>query len=237
LINAIKYSFLIFWLTSCTKDIEILNLSDHVESSGSKISKQYLIACAAGNKTDVNLLTSVFYYPIEGTHDVKYFESREENPVDFSSYYERKLPESDFFNGYLKRFKIDNNEAKWVILTYLVEDSLRISDPIRLKTNFRPTEQSCTVEIDETSFEWEDGIYDDNIIYFQVVTDSENNLISGTYTKERNFTFKDYSNVVLDIRDENMVPDLIKGAAYNFTLMGISDDNWVNLFCETSFSI
>ena len=72
----------------------------------------------------------------------------------------------------------------------------------------------------------------ENVIYFQVISDTDNNLISGTYTIEKNFTFYDLDNVVFNITDPNANPTLEPNKTYNFTLMGVSEDNWVNLFME-----
>ena len=86
------------------------------------------------------------------------------------------------------------------------------------------------------NFSWEDGSYSDTKIYFQVVSDDENNLISGTYTFESMFQFYDLENVVLNITKGT--PDMLERSAdYNFTLMGVSEDNWVNLFSQKSFRI
>jgi len=61
------------------------------------------------------------------------------------------------------------------------------------------------------------------------------NLISGTYTYDRAFTVYDLSNVVLNITDTTFVPTLEPNQNYNFTMMGVSEDNWVNLFIRKTF--
>jgi len=125
------------------------------------------------------------------------------------------------------------------IVTYLSEGKIHVSDPIRIKTNPKPTEVSSTlvnieVEQDSVHFQWQDGIIDENVIYFQVVSDTQGNLISGTYTYDRSWTFYDTSNVVLNITtDEN--PMLTSGEEYTFTMMAVSDDNWVNLLIQKDF--
>ena len=75
----------------------------------------------------------------------------------------------------------------------------------------------------------------DNIIYFEVVADSLGNLVSGTYTYDKHWKFYDLSNVVLNIHDVTPPPELTPNAKYKFTLMGVSEDNWVHLAGEKEF--
>jgi len=63
----------------------------------------------------------------------------------------------------------------------------------------------------------------------------DNNLISGTYTIEKTFTFYDLSNVVFNITDPNSNPTLEANQTYKFILMGVSEDNWINFFLEKEF--
>jgi len=42
--------------------------------------------------------------------------------------------------------------------------------------------------------------------------------------------------VVLNVTRETP-PDLILDQSYGFTLMGVSDDNWVNTFVQTEFVV
>ena len=67
------------------------------------------------------------------------------------------------------------------------------------------------------------------------VRDAENNFLSGTYTFEKWFQYFNLSNVVLDINTSNP-PNLIEGNSYNLTLMGVSEDNWVNLLIQKGFT-
>jgi len=150
------------------------------------------------------------------------------------------LPISPVFNGYLQRWNQQSFDGeRMAIVTYLSEGKIHVSDPIRIKTNPKPTEVSSTlvnieVEQDSVHFQWQDGIIDENVIYFQVVSDTQGNLISGTYTYDRSWTFYDTSNVVLNITtDEN--PMLTSGEEYTFTMMAVSDDNWVNLLIQKDF--
>ena len=96
----------------------------------------------------------------------------------------------------------------------------------------KPTLWNDEVVIVETPpnmpvFRWEDNAVGDNAIYFQVISDSQNNLLSGTYTYENLFQYYNTDNVVLNVTTQTP-PDLVPKASYNFTLVDVSSDNWVN---------
>ena len=83
-------------------------------------------------------------------------------------------------------------------------------------------------------FSWEDGIIKENAIFFEVISEANDELLSGTYTFERHFQYYILDNVVLNITEEEP-PILQANTPYNFTLMGVSEDNWVNLFIQRGF--
>jgi hypothetical protein len=85
-------------------------------------------------------------------------------------------------------------------------------------------------------FEWAPGPDELNAIFFQVVTNAENDLLSGTYTYDPFFRYYDTSNVVLNVTTQTP-PQLQFGNSYGFTLMAVSLDNWVNTVIEKEFSI
>jgi hypothetical protein len=69
-----------------------------------------------------------------------------------------------------------------------------------------------------------------------VVSDAQNNLLSGTYTYEKRYRYYELDNVVLNIT-KGVPPALKNNALYNFTLLAVSEDNWVNLFSEIEFNL
>jgi hypothetical protein len=87
----------------------------------------------------------------------------------------------------------------------------------------------------QPKFTWVDSTSINNAIYFQVVSDANDNLISGTYTYDKHWDFYDLNNVILNIRDVNPIPSLTNTTNYNFTLMGVSVDNWVNIAGSKGF--
>jgi hypothetical protein len=127
------------------------------------------------------------------------------------------------------------------LVTYEKEGILRISDPIKLNNKTKSTEYSDAVNIDyktttEPNFTWEDGVIDENVIYFQVFTDEEESFISGTYTEDKFFQYYDETNVLEIPKINNAIPqDLVEDEIYNFSMFALSDDNWVNLIIREQF--
>jgi hypothetical protein len=250
--NRVRYSVLIvviFTIVSCKKDsVEQVQVSlqDYIEENGGLTISDELIACAAGMPTgfmgEEKYPTSVFFYPITGAHSFKYYEAENlSDSLNYEKYIIKKLPLEPVFNGYLYRFKNTAFENERMgIVTYITPGKLHICTAIRLKTNVKPTEvlpQNVQITTDSIHplFEWTEGTIHENVIYFQVVSDQFDNLISGTYTYDKHFRFYDLSNVVLNIHDVQPEPSLSDSSAYKFTLMGVSEDNWVNIMAEVPF--
>ncbi|NOQ75307.1 MAG: hypothetical protein GQ574_25070 [Crocinitomix sp.] len=233
-------------LSSCKKEYETDNLAEYLAENGA-LERADLIACAAGTATGLDgtgdFPTSVFFYPVDGATDFRYFEATNlADSLDFSKYTQKFMTDSPVFNGYLWKF---NNTAfiaeRMGVVTFKTDGKIHVCTPIRMKTNPKPTEinpglLTVTENGINPEFEWEDGLINESVIYFQVISDLDGNLISGTYTYEKNFTFYDLSNVVLNIKDVEPAPALLPNKIYNITMMAVSEDNWVNLLCEKEFS-
>ena len=237
----------IFLILACGSEPELDEriLADYIEAN-SALELSDLVACAGGKENGLlgtaSEPTDVIYYPIEGATEIRYFESENvADPLDFTSYIEKELDSEPLFNGYLWKFNnVPFSGERLGIVSYKTPGKIHLANPIRQKTNIKPTEvNSDLLEIIDNgvtpTFTWSDGLIDENIIYFHVVSDLDGNLISGTYTTERQFTFYDLSNVVFNITDPTISPSLEPNTTYRFTLMGVSDDNWVNLFFEKEF--
>jgi len=96
----------------------------------------------------------------------------------------------------------------------------------------------CSVDLNEPTeprFVWEEGTTSNNIIFFHVISDQNGQAISGTYTRDLTFQFYDLSNVVLNVTHPDTNPILLPNDNYQFTLMGVSEDNWVNLIIQKDF--
>mgnify|MGYP001791455731 CR=1 FL=1 len=247
--RTITFFLLILTFLGCeSSDVAVLNenvLADYIEMNAA-LDRTDLIACAGGRPeglfADTASYIPVFFYPIEEAYDFRYFESERVDDIqNYNHYQAKELAEAPVFRGYLRQFINPVFEGDRVgIVTYRTPGTLHVCNPIRLKLNTTPTEvNEKLVTVDERgvnpSFLWQDGQIPDNAIYFQVISDLEGNLISGTYTFDRQFTFYDLENVVLNITDTTSTPTLSPNQTYRFTMMGVSEDNWINLWIEQEF--
>lgn len=233
---------LVLILYSCSVDREVLNGTLRAAVNNREFVLDNLIACAASSQNGD--ITHVFLYPRPGARDIRYFEtsSLEADKNNFAEYEEVESSPKDVFNGYLKQIDTQVGEGKWVNVSFVEEGKIHLCNPIRIKKASKPTEYlpgNVQIEVLDSvtpRFSWTDGSHDDTIIYFQVVSTENNDLLSGTYMQERIFRYYKTENVTLNITRSDP-PDLIMGNTYGFTVMGVSEDNWVNLFSEVSFRI
>ncbi|WP_299669342.1 hypothetical protein [uncultured Polaribacter sp.] len=236
------YSILLFTIISCSEDNDITvarNLQEYMDENSDK-EKDVVIACAANAEANIEL-NYIFYYPEEGATDIRYYETEDTSvdPTDYTNYRRQSLTSEAIFGGKLERFSRSGATESWCLVTYIKDGKFHISDPIRLKNNTKATEYSNEVAINykttlEPNFSWEDGTVKENVIYFQVISDEEGDFISGTYTENTFFQYYDETNVTLTINTTTPV-DLVEDEIYNFTMMGVSEDNWVNLIIEEQF--
>ena len=242
----LKYLLCFFYVLffSCSEDNDVKtprNLEEYIDINSNR-QLDNVIACAANEDGNLSL-TYIFYYPINGAKEIKYFETEDINVEknDFSNYRRKILPEVDIFGGKLKRFSRSGSDEVWCIISYVTNGKLHLSEPIRLKNTTSPTIWKDEVIIQypatlEPKFTWSDFGIADNAIYFQVLSDEDDDFISGIYTRENFFQYYDTSNT-----DENLVINttipagLILGDTYNFTLMAVNEYNWVNLVIQKSF--
>ncbi|MEM8847689.1 MAG: hypothetical protein AAGD17_11360 [Bacteroidota bacterium] len=238
------FTLILLTLLSCSSsDEEGIVLDDNQLDTfleGREVVSDNVIACAASNRNPEEV--SVFLYPRSNVTNIRYYETAnaEADKNDFSLYTRQELPLLDVFNGYLVRYEVVPEEEKWVIVSFEEEGAIHISNPIRLKQLSKPTEYLSENVMTDFSmgnmpeFTWMDGVFTDSRIYFHVVTNALNDFLSGTYTFERRFQYYKLDNVVLNITEETP-PNLTPETPYNFTLLAVSEDNWVNLFSEIPF--
>ena len=241
-----KLFLLLVLIVGCTQD----DLDDNIEggnntlqdlASVNTLQRDNVIACASGSENPNEIIAYV--YPREEATDLRYFETTDAtvDKNDFSLYTQINLPAEDFFNGYLKKFTRQTTEEKWVIISFRENDTLHISNPIRLKHKTENTLFTDAISVSqeqerEPLFIWNNLSNPDNAIYFQVVSDDTDELLSGTYTFEEQFQFYNLTNVVLNITEETP-PSLLSQEDYYFTLMGVSEDNWVNVLGQRTFTV
>ncbi len=204
--------------------------------------KDFVIACSASDKNNPAVVYT-FYYPLPGAKDIRYYELGALSNGDsaFANYTKLDLPKEDVFNGYLGRYIRNSGSETFATVTYIRADTLYMANPIRFKQKTTPTLWTDSVEIDFTeplqpAFTWTDNGTTDNVIYFQVISDANGNLLSGTYTTEKTFKYYNTGNVVLNVTRDTP-PALETGKTYNFTLMAVSADNWVNMVIQKDFSL
>lgn len=241
-IKKIFILFLISLTISCSEDNDITtprNLEDYIAAvSSSELGE--VIACAASENTS---LTYIFYYPETGASDIRYYEAEsvDDDPNDYSNYKRKVLTISDVFGGKLQRFSRSDSEENWCLITYMLDGKLHMSNPIRLKNSTSPTNWSDEVSIAypttlEPSFNWATSATTDDAIYFQVIFETESDeFISGTYTYDTTFQYFDSSNVVLNINIPETPSELEIDTEYQFTMMAVSEDNWVNTVVQENF--
>lgn len=232
-IGKIGCLFLCVLILSCTNsDIndEQLSLKSYLDSA--IFNTGAVIACAASDNDSGNILT--FYYPESGALNTRYYETKsvEVDHNNFSNYQQVLIVSEPIFNCYLRRFSQESMVEKWIIITFELDGEIKVSNPIRSKQISKPTlwDDIVTIEQSESNmpiFSWQDNVVRDNTIYFQIVSDTQDNLLSGTYTNQNQFQYYKLDNVVLNITIETP-PTLQLGFLYNFTLMDVSLDNWVN---------
>jgi hypothetical protein len=199
-----------------------------------------VIACAAG--TEDSELVIVYVYPRPGATNLRLFSTASEtvDPNDFENYTEMPFEGVDYFNGYLQQIEIVPSSEKWVVLSFEEAGVFQLSNPIRLKQLTQNTRYRANVHMNDVItgmplFSWGNIATPDDAIYFQVVSNEQQDLLSGTYTFETTFRYYKTDNVVLDIT-RNTPPELQPGEAYNFTLLSVSEDNWVNVIANKPFS-
>lgn len=237
-------------LLSCKKDkveevIDQTVLSGYIQAN-SNLESASLISCAGGNNTSFmgssETPISVFFYLENGATDFKYFEtdSIEVENTDLSLYHEKAFTLTSLFNGVMRKFNHPAvSREKWGIVTFKTNGKLHKCNPIRLKAGVSPT-QDISLETIVTengvtpSFDWTAENEPNNVIYFSIVSDLSDNLISGIYTYDKYWGFYELSNVVLNVSPGN--PSLNLNQDYNYTLMGVSEDNWVHTMAMKSFS-
>jgi len=238
----IKILFILLFV-SCEGD-DTVNLSENVLSDYlefySNRTSDEVIACAAANQensADVN----VYYYPIIGSSDIRYYETASTNvdPNNFSNYTLQQYNSEPVLGGKLAFFLRKNSNEAWGVVTFLSEGKVHKSNPIRLKQLTNGTTYSSAINIDTTNpltpvFTWEESSSMEDVIYFQALAEKTGPFVSGTYTTDLNFTYYKTNNVVLTINTESP-PALDTSIEYTMNIMAVSEDNWVNLHLIKDF--
>ena len=242
--NLLLIVFVTFFVFSCTDDTDITvprNLQEYIDASSNN-GLGDVIASAASSDGDTSL-SYIYYYPEAGAEDIRYYEADSLNvdENDFSNYRRQNLTVTNIFDGKLQRFSRTGDDENWCLVTYVLDGELHKSNPIRLKNATNPTSWTNEVDIDFTetlkpTFTWSDFDVTDNVIYFEAISEVEDDsFVSGTYTLDKTFTYFDAADVEININVPITPEDLVEDTEYLFTMMAISDDNWINTVIEETF--
>lgn len=239
-------SFL-FAIGSCAKEPQVVPYSDlQLYLNAQSGQQDILIACATG-ESEHRIGTAahpvqIFFYPVEGAYDYRLYLSDEtsNSAPENHTYYQVNYDIDSVFQGKLRRFNTPHQEGKWAIVTYNSPGKYHVSDPIKIKHDYESTYYiDSLVTINENgvhpAFNWTGENETNNIIYFEVVSDTLGNVVSATYTTDKFWTFYDLNNVVLNVHDVSPTPSLQPNQTYRFTLMGVSEDNWVHTVAIKQF--
>ncbi|MCH2196293.1 hypothetical protein [Kordia sp.] len=247
--KTIIYLTLVLTIISCQSDddnLDSVNVINTVKLSDMIVNRTVetgaVIACAASDATNADVVHA-FYYLEEGATNVRFFETNttDIDKDDYSSYRELAITSQPLFDGYIYKFTRPFAHEQWIIIAFELDGEIKLSNPIRTKNVTKPTVWGNKLMINQQTsnmpvFSWEHNANGDNAIYFQVVSTTDNGLLSGTYTYENQFQYYDTSNVVLNITEENPL-ELTIDNSYKFTLMDVSEDNWVNAVIQSIFMV
>ncbi|WP_299520180.1 hypothetical protein [Winogradskyella sp.] len=216
------------------------SLSSYIE--GKTFETGAVIACSGNDVVNPNNV-EVYFFPESGSDNFKLFQTNSSNldPNNYTNYNELEITDEPFFNGFLRKFVGFFDSERWIIVSYELDNEIKLSNPIRIKQLMQPTLFSDLITVNQEQsqmpmFSWAINSEVDNAIFFQVVSTVDNDLISGTYTFENQFQYYNTSNVVLNITD-GTPPNLILGQTYKFTVMDVSEDNWVNQLFISEFTV
>ena len=153
------------------------------------------------------------------------------------------LDEELVFGLQFRQFSRVEDHESWYIVTYQIDDIIYRSDPIQLKNKSQPTVWKAATDLEVTFpetlvplFTWSDFGITTNDRYFHLITTNSSSFISGVYTQQNSFKYNDFSNTTSNINTITP-PDLILENTYKTKVLGISNENWVNLVIEKSFDI
>lgn len=230
-------------VTSCSSDEEMITsiiLSDYLETKNSI--PDDVIACAASSKNKETIF--VYFFPETNTSEYRLYllPNSEIKKTEFDKYELQSKDSEIAVANTIRAFELENSQEEvWAIVSFEKENEIHYSNPINLKHKTSATIYDSDVMVDtsDIEFTWKNTLGVDeteNAIYFEIINDENNDLISGTYTYENNYTYLDNSNVVLTITPENM-QQLETNTNYSFIVMGVSEDNWVNFISDVNFTL
>jgi hypothetical protein len=203
------------------------------------------ITSFAASKNGNDNICLVYVYPQTNAFNIRYYETENTSvdEEDFTKYRRKMLDEELVFGLQFRQFSRVEDHESWYIVTYQIDDIIYRSDPIQLKNKSQPTVWKAATDLEVTFpetlvplFTWSDFGITTNDRYFHLITTNSSSFISGVYTQQNSFKYNDFSNTTSNINTITP-PDLILENTYKTKVLGISNENWVNLVIEKSFDI
>lgn len=231
-------SLLLLFLQGCKGELEEPTfLLSQVRQFYADFDVEETLAFACADES-IDNLTYIYFYPPEGATNIQYFETRNLQSVktNLNAYNKRILEMEDVFQGKLKRLLRIGEEDAFAIITFLVDDKFYQSEPISIKRQRLGTIYDNLVNLDfstalQPKFSWNPAV--DNQFYHQVVSDVNDNFLTGTFTELPTFRYGSFNNVI-DVISLN-IPDLVLNEDYKFTLFAIDVEFWVNVISTRDF--
>ena len=236
---------------SCTQsdDLRVNSLGSYIDEHKEWLPFDQLVACAAGGQSgfldDPEAPLSMFFYPKLYSTNFRYYETvgSEQDSGDLNVFLAREdVGIEPLFNGFMARFPLAApGEDKWARVSFVSNDTLWYCKPVRIKYHEKPSlfdPNLVAIDIDQQSqpsFAWEQEDDLDNIIYFQIVVDQRGDALSATYTTDKNWSYYNLQNVVFNVTRPGPTLPLEANKTFDFILMGISEDNWVNTLSKKTF--
>ena len=229
-------------LCACGEDLDdTLTPNSLAVYTFNKTTQQGAVIACAGNKISNDSILA-FFYPVPEASNYKIFATNalSKDLENYNNFIELELDTTAVFNGYLQRFALASEIERHLIISVEVDNEIKLSNPIKIKQISQPTLWNNEVTVNKTQplmpiFSWQNNPTGQTAIYFQVLSHLNNDFISGTYTVEPHFQFYNLDNVVLNVTRQDPEP-LQENASYQFTLMDVSEDNWINSVSEIQFN-
>lgn len=233
-------------LTSCIKDDSVPIVFEDIVILGNELGDNLyqtdaIFAFAANDQTE-SAHTNIYTVIENGATDIKFYESDYPNinSQDLFSYKLMEIQPSLINDAKVKTYRHTFLRDEWIIMTYKIDNKIKLSSPVRINNLFHPTNFIEAVNIDQdlngsASFNWDVQSYDANAFFFEIMKDDNSQVLSLTFTNDSNFQYFNLANVTLNL-SENTPPSLEQGRNYDITILDIGLDNWINSVYNRTFN-
>ncbi len=238
--NTIKIILLIC-ITSCNhhinqKDNEILDKLYHDESK--PIGELLACGCKEGTATEP-IFTTIFYPKPQITRYLFYkTDSLISNPNDLIAYREFQVQIDSIFKGKLLRIDQKPMINGYVKVVGVSQDTLFISDAIKVKFPLSPSRKSPDyVKVQDSDekpiFEWNNKAIENSKSFLVLISNESEQIRSCIYTKNKQFEVDKLSSAerVMYPIDEQVNID----GNGSLLWMAVDQDNWITHLAQLNF--